>query len=132
MGDSSAAVLQLQVVPALVPLEVKTKHLQALALLPQADYLDNRIKTRLEHKIPPACLEHREVVLEDLALAAQVEAPLEHQRQQALVRIVNPKIKGRPAHPSPHIQKKTLLPIRMYIIKASLFFSLIKIFLLRN
>lgn len=132
MGDSLAAALQLQVVPALVPLEVKIKHLQALALLPQADCLVNRIKIRSEHKAQPACLEDQEVVLEGLALVAQVEALLAHQHQQDLAQIINRKIKGRLARLFHHIPRKILLLIRMSTIKALLFFSRTRIFLSRN
>ena len=118
MEDSSAAVLRLQVVPASVPLEARIKHLQALALLPQADCLDSRIKTHSERKVPLACLEDQEVVLEDSVQAAQVGAPLAHQHQQDLAQILNLKIKGRPARPFHRIQRKIVLLIKMYIIKA--------------
>lgn len=128
MGDSLAAALQLQVVPVLVPLEVRIKHLQALALLPQADCLDNRIKIRSEHKAQPACSEDQEAVLEGLALVAQVEALLAHQHQQGLAQILNHKIKERLARPFQHILKKILLLIRMSTIKASLFSSRTRIF----
>ena len=129
VADSLVAARRLQVVQALVHLEVKIKRPQGLAhhRHRQADCLDNRIRTRSEHRVLPAYLEEQEAVLGDLEQAHLAEAPLARQRPQGSEQTLSPRIKGRQVLPFRPTRRRIPLPTKMCITRASHSSSLIRI-----